>query len=80
MSEERTRTVRVEMSDTTARQLAELVPAVAHWAAETGGEPRTGPGDVIALAIAVFHAQICERTHDMLAAAQAEREAGATVN
>ena len=62
-------TVRVEMAPETLQRLAELMPAVALWARAEGGEAATAPGDVIALAIALLHAQVCARAGDMLAEA-----------
>ena len=59
--------VRVEMTAETMQKLAELLPAVALWAGEEGGEAATGPGDVIGLAIGLMHAQVFESARAMLA-------------
>ena len=57
----------VEMAPETLEKLGELLPAIALWAKREGNEGETGPGDVIALAIGVLHAQVFERAHDMIA-------------
>lgn len=59
------KTVRVQMSAATLRQIAELTPAVGAWAASEG-ETATAPGDVIALAVAILHAQVSGRTAEIL--------------
>ena len=60
--------VRIEMAPETLQRLAELMPAVAAWA-RAEGAPATAPGDVIAFAIALLHAQVFERAGEMLAEA-----------
>lgn len=56
---------RVMLSDATVRRLTELLPAVSQWAADEG-EPRTGLGDVLEIAVAAFHAQIFARAAEMI--------------
>lgn len=58
--------VTVELSRDTVHEIAELLPAVAGWAA-TMGEERTGAGDVVALAVAMLHAQVFAQARQILA-------------
>lgn len=56
---------RVMLSAATVQRLAELLPAVAAWARDEG-EPETGLGDVLEMAVAAFHAQVFERAAEMI--------------
>ena len=69
-SEPQPEMVRVEMAPETMQKLAELMPAVSLWAKTESGEGRTGPGDVIALAIGVLHAQVFARADEMIASGE----------
>ena len=64
----------VEVSDATLLQIAELLPPISAWAAEACGQPKTGPADVVALAVASLHESVFTRAGAMLAEAKA-REA-----
>ncbi|MDE0378665.1 MAG: hypothetical protein OXI20_05440 [Rhodospirillales bacterium] len=57
--------VRVEMDDTTMGRLYELMPAMTAWAKDNGAPP-PGPGDVIALALALMHSQVFARANEMI--------------
>lgn len=65
--------IMLEISPETAAKLRELTPAVAEWSAGEG-QPETGPGDVAALAIAVFHEQVFGRAPRLI---EQWRESGA---
>ena len=68
---ERPTMIRVEMDAGTIRRIAELEPAIALWA-ESEGEAATGPGDVIALAVATLHAQVLNRANELIAAGEVQ--------
>ena len=68
MTDEKPKTVTIEMDEATMQRLAELMPAVAAWA-KAEGAPATAPGDVIALCITFTHATIFTTAHNMIAEA-----------
>ena len=61
--------VRVELSPETVELIAQLLPATSLWAASEG-QGQTGGGDVVALAVAVLHAQVFGRALDKIAAGE----------
>ena len=65
MTDEKTKTVTVEMDGDTIDCLAALMPACTLWARSCGA-PAPGLGDVISLAIRVLAAQVAEGSAELI--------------
>ena len=75
--------VRVPLRDETIQKIDDILPSLRAFAT-AHGEPQTGKGDVIALAVNVLHQMVCgvaelvaDETRDQFEAMR-ERERGAT--